>query len=119
MITVGGHTYLRKVGFLWGPIEGFDADVADDVNVIRFYRRKDLNAILKDELRLKKLFSAAKKSRKSIPYAEKVPGKTWVLECDDFRVKLKSEVKVEGHPSQYRQPPIRGQGAGIPSQTAF
>lgn len=118
MIVIGSNIYLKKVGFLWGPVEGFDADVADDIDVIRFYHKRDLRRVLKDEVTFRKLLESAISSRASIPYAKKTKGKVWILECDDLRVKVKSTMKIISHDQQFGQPLLRGQGAGIPAQAS-
>lgn len=87
-LQIAGRTYLRKVGFLWGPIEGFPADVADDSNVIRFYQRKDLAKVLRDPQQLRALITAAVSSRQKIPYATAPKSIAWTLEVDGHGVGL-------------------------------
>lgn len=120
VIVFGGHTYLKKVGFLWGKVDGFDADVADDSNVIRFYRKRDLEAIFKSEEQFRKLIESAKASRKKIPYAKEVKSKRWVLESGNKRVRVKEDMQFQMAPAKQHKPSVlKGQGAGIPSQTLF
>lgn len=83
-LQVSGKTYLRKIGFLWGPVSGFPADVADDANRIRFYRYKDLTKVLQDSKLLQSLIKSAVQSRLKIPYAIPPKSTPWVLEVDNF-----------------------------------
>jgi hypothetical protein len=83
-LQVSGKTYLRKIGFLWGPVSGFPADVADDDNRIRFYRYKDLTKVLQDSRLLQSLIKSAIQSRQKIPYAIPPKSSSWILEVDNF-----------------------------------